>query len=123
AEELAREFGSMFAGGLSVLPSLDGEELPTPRPAVVIGTVPATGLQIAFPDALFAEPGLALDMAYKPRITPLLAAAERHGWTTIPGVQVLIDQGVEQCERWTGFPAPYNVMHEAVMAYYNQQGN
>ncbi|KAL9011765.1 MAG: hypothetical protein Q9180_009159 [Flavoplaca navasiana] len=41
-------------------------------------------------------------MAYKPAITPLMTMAEKRGWVTIKGLEVLAGQGVGQFELWTG---------------------
>lgn len=37
-----------------------------------------------------------LEMAYKPSVTPLMQLASDAGWTTIPGLEVLVGQGVYQ---------------------------
>lgn len=41
-----------------------------------------------------------LDMAYKPRLTPLLRIAGWWGWTTVGGVQAMIEQGLAQQRMW-----------------------
>ncbi|KAI9703076.1 MAG: 3-dehydroquinate dehydratase (3-dehydroquinase) [Bogoriella megaspora] len=43
-----------------------------------------------------------LEMAYKPAVTALMQLAADHGWTTIPGAEALVGQGVYQFERFTG---------------------
>ncbi|KAL8709403.1 MAG: hypothetical protein Q9220_005786 [cf. Caloplaca sp. 1 TL-2023] len=43
-----------------------------------------------------------LEMAYKPPRTPVMELAERNGWSTIRGLEVLAGQGVGQFELWTG---------------------
>ncbi|KAL8946801.1 MAG: hypothetical protein Q9222_006849 [Ikaeria aurantiellina] len=43
-----------------------------------------------------------LEMAYKPTRTPVMELAERKGWRTIRGLEVLMGQGVGQFELWTG---------------------
>ena len=37
-----------------------------------------------------------LEMAYKPSVTPLMQLAADAGWTTIPGLEALVGQGVHQ---------------------------
>ena len=37
-----------------------------------------------------------LEMAYKPSVTPLMQLASDSGWTTIPGLEVLVGQGMYQ---------------------------
>lgn len=41
-----------------------------------------------------------LDMAYKPRLTPLLRIAGAHGWAKVGGVQAMIEQGLAQQRMW-----------------------
>ena len=48
------------------------------------------------------SPKILLDMAYKPAQTPLMHLAQKSGWATIPGLEVLAAQGVGQFEMWTG---------------------
>lgn len=43
-----------------------------------------------------------LEMAYKPRVTPLMEMAQQAGWVTIPGEEVLVRQGLWQFRYWTG---------------------
>ncbi|KAJ1971868.1 3-dehydroquinate dehydratase (3-dehydroquinase) [Dimargaris xerosporica] len=101
---------------ITVLTSLDAP----PAVTVIISTIPATDIAFALPDALFAgcPGGVALDMAYKPRRTPLLQAAERHGWGTVEGIEVLIEQGLHQFAIWTGLQAPATTMREIVLKDY-----
>ena len=55
------------------------------------------------------------DIVYTPLKTPLLRAAEARGCRTLPGWGMLLYQGVEAFECWTGTPAPANVMREALL--------
>ncbi|RDA90370.1 hypothetical protein CP533_2359 [Ophiocordyceps camponoti-saundersi (nom. inval.)] len=44
-----------------------------------------------------------LEMAYKPRVTPVMRLAENAGgWEVIPGLEPLVSQGCYQFELWTG---------------------
>lgn len=43
-----------------------------------------------------------LEMAYKPAVTSLMEIAEKAGWKTIPGADVLIAQGIFAFKEWTG---------------------
>ncbi|CAK7223175.1 hypothetical protein SBRCBS47491_005116 [Sporothrix bragantina] len=111
AAEAARDtFADQFA--ITVLRSLD--DMPKP-PDIIVGTVPAdktTEEQFA---NLFGPAGLCIDMAYKPRKTPLLAVAQRHpGWETVTGIQVLLAQAFDQYRLWTGNEPPKNAMVDAV---------
>ncbi|KAI0051585.1 aromatic amino acid family biosynthesis-like protein [Auriscalpium vulgare] len=96
--------------------------------SVIISTVPASattteeGAQNALflPNALFGnEGGVAVDMAYKPAKTPLLALAEAvPNWTTVMGVEVLLEQGYRQFELWTGRKCPRAAVAQRVWEKY-----
>ncbi|KAJ2838983.1 3-dehydroquinate dehydratase (3-dehydroquinase) [Coemansia sp. 'formosensis'] len=112
AEELVAEFSELFASLVSV-----SDLAAVGSPDYVVGTIPAC--ELVYPDSLFAKGGVALDMAYKPRWTPLLEAAKRHGWSVVSGIDVLIEQGIHQMEKWTHLTAPTKIMAEAAYAKYN----
>lgn len=58
-----------------------------------------------------------VDAAYKPRVTPMMQLAhDKFGWKVIRGVEMLVNQGVEQFEVFTGIKPPYNAIHDAVLA-------
>lgn len=90
-------------------------------PHVIIGTIPADKTEVDFfPPVLFSQPeGICIDMAYKPRLTPLMIAARQlasRSWSTVPGVEVLLRQGFPQFDIWTGISAPETVMRQALSA-------
>jgi pentafunctional AROM polypeptide len=68
--------------------------------------------------------GVVVELAYKPRETPLLAiargSAKENGWNfmTVEGIQVLLEQGYEQFLRWTGRRAPEDEISKAVIEKY-----
>ncbi|GLB38971.1 putative the AROM polypeptide catalyzes 5 consecutive enzymatic reactions in prechorismate polyaromatic amino acid biosynthesis [Lyophyllum shimeji] len=41
-----------------------------------------------------------LEMAYKPRLTPMLQVAMAHGWHAVDGIQAMIEQGLAQQRMW-----------------------
>ncbi|KAI8320420.1 Pentafunctional AroM protein [Martensiomyces pterosporus] len=118
AEQLAGEFASLFASLTAVQQLADAA---ASLPSYIVGTIPASDL--AIPEELFAgSGGVALDMAYKPRWTPLLEAAEKKKqWTVVHGAAVLIEQGIHQLEKWTHLTAPVKEMSDAVYAKYNSE--
>ncbi|KAL8775612.1 MAG: hypothetical protein Q9209_000108 [Squamulea sp. 1 TL-2023] len=85
-------------------------------PGVAIGTIPADKpidkTVSALLDILLqggedggkegGEERILLEMAYKPAVTPLMEMAEKSGWKTVKGLEVLAGQGVGQFELWTG---------------------
>jgi shikimate dehydrogenase len=55
-----------------------------------------------------------LDAVYAPVETRLLRDAAAVGATTVDGGWMLLYQGVEAFERWTGLDAPVGAMNEAL---------
>jgi pentafunctional AROM polypeptide len=55
------------------------------------------------------SPRILLEMAYKPAVTALMQLASDAGWKTIPGLEVLVGQGVNQFIHWTGIIPLYHV--------------
>lgn len=54
-----------------------------------------------------------VDMVYSSRDTTFLAAARSRGAEVIDGLEILAAQGAASLERWTGRPAPLDVMRKA----------
>lgn len=54
------------------------------------------------------------DLVYKPRVTPLVAAARKLGIKAESGIDMLLYQGAKSFEIWTGEPAPVEVMRKAL---------
>ncbi|KAG6901925.1 hypothetical protein C0995_006636 [Termitomyces sp. Mi166 len=46
------------------------------------------------------EKRIFLEMAYKPRLTPMLKVALAHGWHGVDGVQATVEQGLAQQRMW-----------------------
>ena len=98
-------------------------------PSIVISTVPAsaTTLDLTATNALYlpssiidkSAPGVVVDMAYRPAITPLLELAGKvEGWRTVRGLDVLLEQGYAQFKLWTGREAPRTKVAEVVKRAY-----
>jgi len=66
-------------------------------------------------DALSSDLAV-MDAVYAPLETTLLRDAEAVGATTVDGVWMLLYQGVEAFERWTGEDAPVEAMNDALRA-------
>jgi len=67
-------------------------------------------------DALISAGQLIVDLVYHPLRTPLLAAAERRGASTMGGLPMLVHQAARQFTWWTGAQAPLGVMAAAAAA-------
>lgn len=101
AEELCTSFPSDYA----LERPADASHIKT-LPAVIITTIPADkpidpamkellGTVLRQPKPSSA-PRVLLELAYRPRHTPLMELAENSGWRTIPGLEVLCSQGFYQ---------------------------
>ena len=56
-----------------------------------------------------------LEMAYKPAVTSLMQLAGKAEWTTVPGLEALVGQGIHQFRLWTDIMPLYAVSRDAVM--------
>ncbi|KAF3933283.1 hypothetical protein ABW20_dc0109877 [Dactylellina cionopaga] len=56
-----------------------------------------------------------IEMAYKPRHTNMMKLAEDLGWKTVPGLEALTGQGIEQFKRFTGFVPNTQLARDAVL--------
>ncbi len=66
------------------------------------------------PAGVLPERGTVVDLIYRPRLTPLLAAAQAAGLPTQDGLAMLLHQGAAAFALWTGRDAPVAVMREAL---------
>jgi len=66
------------------------------------------------PDGVVPAAGVVIDLVYRPRPTPLLAAAAAAGLETQDGVAMLVHQGAASFTAWTGREAPLDAMVGAV---------
>ncbi len=66
-------------------------------------------------EATWLRPGqVVFDMVYNPPTTRLLRLAQQAGARTVGGLSMLVHQGAESFELWTGSPAPTDAMKRAV---------
>jgi pentafunctional AROM polypeptide len=134
AEELVH---AIPGAHVELLDTLDVTSAQGPPPSVIVSTVPASattttekgvGADTADADALFlpsslfsADAGVVVDMAYRPAETPLLrlaAEAGRKKWSSVMGIEVLLEQGYGQFELWTGRRCPRRVVAKTVLEAY-----
>lgn len=121
AETLARDLGR-GADGEVLAASLDLAALRplVPRARLVVNAT-SVGMWRAgvagaspWPEALpFPEDALAYDLVYNPRETAFMRQARAAGARAVNGVRMLVHQGAEAFERWTGVAAPVEVMAHA----------
>lgn len=107
----------------SVIPILSVEEALALGPiSVAVSTVPGDGeldtTVAAIASAVFSRGSGAstlLEMAYKPKITPMMNLAKDQGWKTVEGLEPLVHQGIRQFFLWTGFEMALSVGRDAVL--------
>jgi shikimate dehydrogenase len=79
---------------------------------ILVCAVPVHDEVLIDPDGLSAV----VDLAYRPDGAPtaLVERARAAGCRTVDGLEILVRQGAASFERWTGVPAPRDVMRSAV---------
>lgn len=110
ARSLARELDGPTGHGLDALAEL------VPDASILINAT-SVGMETdeTVVPARYLHDGLAvLDAVYTPLETRLLREADEAGATTIDGAWMLLYQGVEAFERWTGKSAPVDAMNRAL---------
>jgi len=110
AHDLAADVPGAAGHGLDELPSLMAD-------ADVVANATSVGLEsdesVAPADAWHSNQ-VAFDAVYKPLETRFLRDAAAAGAGTIDGAWMLLFQGVEAFETWTGVDAPVETMNEAL---------
>jgi pentafunctional AROM polypeptide len=130
--------GLAQAFDLEVVEKLEDLLLPQPQTTstddcifYIVSTIPASAQESLQTDietmlSKCSAGGVVVEMAYKPRVTPLIKAVrslENSGlspssncsWTVVEGIEALIEQGFEQFTRWTGMKPPKQKMRAAVL--------
>ena len=129
AEELARAFPE---ARIKVVEQLGHWPTNPGPPNIIISTVPAAATTTNANEAnliflsekifVYSEGlGVVIDMAYRPAETPLLKLAKEAGgrWALVPGLEVLLRQGYEQFQLWTGRLCPKGLVAKRVREGYN----
>ena len=110
AEKLASEIPGASGYGLDTLGEL------VPRADVLVNATSVGMEEDATPvpaEHLHADLAV-LDAVYRPLRTRLIRDAEEAGAMTVDGAWMLLYQGVEAFERWTGREAPVEAMNDAL---------
>lgn len=133
AQALADEFNTLDSiFSIRVLNSLSVPLPIHPPPTMIISTIPAicastsgsgavdVGLR---PEHLSALGGVAVELAYRPRVTSLVSLAEKrkaYGWVAVEGIEILLELGYEQFRIFTGRRAPKKTVRKRVLEMYEQ---
>lgn len=106
--EAVRDIEMLLAGA-------GGRAAAAPKPRLVVNATPLGLHGEALPERLMSLGGgqIALDLVYGPADTPFLAAARAAGAVALDGRGMLVEQAAAAFERWTGRPAPREVMAAA----------
>lgn len=120
AQELSEEFSAHFGDvGFSAAPLEDEERIAQmmERADIVINCSSA-GMgdiePLRLPLDLLTESCVIYDLVYKPPVTPLVRDSRTLGLKAESGLGMLLYQGVDAFEIWTGEDAPVEVMREAL---------
>ncbi len=82
--------------------------------ALVINATPIGMHGARLPDGIVGAAGALLDMVYREKMTPAVAAAKRRDIPTCDGLPMLVGQALASFRLWTGVDMPSDVMLQAV---------
>lgn len=120
AQKLSEEFSPRFESvGFSVAPLEDEERVAQMMgQADIVINCSSAGMgdikPLCLPLDLLDENCVVYDLVYKPPITPLVGDSRALGLRAESGLGMLLYQGVDAFEIWTGEDAPVEVMREAL---------
>jgi 3-dehydroquinate dehydratase/shikimate dehydrogenase len=120
-EKAARELARAFGGETMPRVALRTEFFDAILNATPVGMHPHDGVSPLAPGELHCR--LVMDLINRPQRTQLLKIAARKGIATVPGVEMLIAQGIAQWEIWTQKRAPEAPMRRAVLAALRAEEN
>lgn len=102
-----------FDTRLAVVPF---ERAPGVGADLVVNATPLGGHGEELPLPPLGPGVLAIDLLYRPSLTPLQAAAREAGAAALGGLGLLLHQAALSFELWTAQPAPMDVMSAAALA-------
>jgi len=123
AHDLAREFASLSAGARPKGGPLDEQTLrrTAPQARLIVNTTPLgmwpeVDTSPWIEGVPFPADALLFDLIYNPRETLLMRQARAGGARAVDGLRMLVHQGAEAFELWTGVRPPIEVMYAACKA-------
>ncbi len=120
AQDLSEEFSPSFANiGFSAAPLEDVQRVSElMAQADIVINCSSAGMgdiePLCLPLDLLGESCVVYDLVYKPPVTPLVRDSRALGLRAESGLGMLLYQGVDAFEIWTGETAPVEVMREAL---------
>jgi shikimate dehydrogenase len=120
AERLVQDLGGQGETVLrNVPPTKDSLAGPVSGCQLLVNCTP-TGMrhtkhehELPLPAEIIPARALVFDIIYNPLETRFLTEAKRRGARTLGGLSMLVHQGAESLELWTGVQAPLDVMFKA----------
>lgn len=113
AEEIAKEIRTRHPE-TDVQIGYPGESVDLIVNGTSLGLKPADPLPLDISQFSLKKAGHAYDMIYRPAETPFLGEARKAGCKIANGLGMLLYQGAEALEIWSGKPAPVDVMRRAL---------
>ncbi len=120
-EKAARELARAFGGEAVPRAALRTESFDAILNGTPVGMHPHDGVSPLAPSELHCR--VVMDMINRPQKTQLLKIAAQKGIATVPGIEMLIAQGVAQWEIWFGKRGPEAPMRRAVLAALRAEEN
>jgi 3-dehydroquinate dehydratase / shikimate dehydrogenase len=120
-EKAARELARAFGGEVVPRAALRTESFDAILNATPVGMHPHDGVSPLASNELHCR--IVMDMINRPQKTQLLKMAAQRGIATVPGIEMLIAQGVAQWEIWFGKRAPEAPMRRAVLSALRAEDN
>ena len=112
----AAELAPLVGAVADRLRVIDFADATTERPDLVVNATPLGSAGESLPLPAFAPGMLAVDLLYRPAVTPLVATARAGGAAAANGLGLLLHQGALAFELWTGQVPPIDVMSAAAVA-------
>ena len=113
AQEIAAEIKKQFPS-VKISVGYPKAEIDLLLNATSLGLKPEDGSPLDEKQFSLKQTRAVYDMIYQPAETKLLVAAKAAGCKTANGIGMLVHQGAQAFEIWTGQPAPVAVMRRAV---------
>ncbi|MDY0094066.1 MAG: shikimate dehydrogenase [Candidatus Vecturithrix sp.] len=115
AEQLAAEIHQKIRPCAEVIPQISAEMAPALRTCQVLVNCTCVGMHpdeasIPLDKALLFQELVVADVVYNPLMTRLLRAAQRMGCRVVDGLGMLVYQGAEAFNLWTGITPPVQEM-------------
>lgn len=115
ANDVIQSFPAM---DFSVVKSLHKVSVPV---SCIVACVPADDItEVDVPQRIFLsnQPGVLVEMAYRPKVTAMMQVARRlELWSVYSGLDVLKGQAYAQFELWTGYNAPILAITDALRVH------